>query len=221
MHPTSKLAKLAPKFIPDPTNNLPTDRKLTPSSPDNTSKLAQTPEREILSEDRTKSPPELASDLGSLTKPLDKKVVPNSPPGNDNLTEAPKNNTQIANNNRQGSIGSGSNGNDNGNSGGSNKPGTGTPGNMATGSSNRASIQCLRNCEIRYPHELENSDIGKDKILVKVTIDPNGTIVNAEIDRSSGNQNLDRVTLAGVKQMQLSATGKTKTYRIKVSTLLR
>ncbi|WP_373545879.1 TonB family protein [Chamaesiphon sp.] len=294
--PNNPPAKLAPKSTP--TNNLPTDEKLIPSSAGNTSKLAQTPDRTIPSENQTKSPSELASDLGSLTKPLGKKVVPNSPPRNDNLTEAPKNNTQIVNNNRQisvptnnnspvnlggnppkrseiatnasnkdsgnrpnsnrdlmggtpgnntqnarnnggdnsvklgdqtnlgggnrqGSIGSSSNGNDNGSSGGSNKSGTGTPGNMATGSSNRVSIQCLRNCEIRYPDELESSDIGKDKILVRVTIDPNGMITNAEIDRSSGNQNLDRVTLEGVKQMQLSATGKTKTYRIKVSTLLR
>ena len=93
----------------------------------------------------------------------------------------------------------------------------GTPGNIATGSKNRVSIQCLRNCEIRYPDELENSDIGKDKMLFKVTIDPNGTVTNAEIDRSSGNPNLDRVTLAGIRQMQLTATGQTRTYRIKIS----
>jgi TonB family protein len=295
--PTSNPVKLAPKSIP--TNNLPTDEKLIPSSTGNTSKLAQTTDRTIPSENQTKSPPELASDLGWLAKPLSKRVNPDTPPLTANLTEAPKNNTQIDNNNRQApapanknspvnlgrnlpkrseiatnvgnrdsedrpnsnrdimdgtpknntqtarnnggnnsvklgnqtnlgggnqrnsSIGSGLNGNDNSNSGGSNKPSAGTPGNIATGSRNRTSIQCLRNCEIRYPDELENSDIGKDKILVKVTIDPNGAVTNAEIDRSSGNQNLDRVTLEGVKQMQLNATGQTRIYRIKVSTLLR
>jgi TonB family protein len=305
--PNDQPAKLAPNSIPDLTDKPPTDEELIPSSPGNTSKLAQTPEREISSNNQTKSPPGLASDLESAAKPLlgtrryanGKKVDPNTSPRNDNLTEVPKNNTQIDNNNRQApapannnspvnlggnlpkrsaidtnisnrnsgdrpnrdrdlmgevpinntqtarnnggdnsvklgnqpnlgggnqrnsSIGSGLNGNDNSNSGGSNKPNAGTPGNIATGSRNRTSIQCLRNCEIRYPDELENSDIGKDKILVKVTIDPNGAVTNAEIDRSSGNQNLDRVTLEGVKQMQLNATGQTRTYRIKVSTLLR
>lgn len=112
----------------------------------------------------------------------------------------------------------GGNGNGSGNSG--DDLGGGAPGNVATGSKNQATIQCLRNCEIRYPDELENADIGKDKILVKVTIDPNGLVASAEIARSSGNQNLDRVTLAGVKQMQLNPTGKTRTHRIKISTLL-
>ncbi len=142
------------------------------------------------------------------------------------ISGAPGNNARIAGSNgggkglgsqgNQTSLG-GENGNGSGNSGDALG---GAPGNVATGSKNQATIQCLRNCEIRYPDELENSDIGKDKILVKVTIDPNGLVASAEIARSSGNQNLDRVTLAGVKQMQLNPTGKTRTHRIKISTLL-
>ena len=201
--PTSKPTKLATNSIPDTTDNPPAAEKLIPSLPSNISKLAQTTDRDIMG-------------------------------------EVPRNNTQIARNHsgdngiklgnqtnlggsiqQNSSIDSGLNGNDRTNSSSSNKPSTSTPGNIATDSRNRMSIQCLRNCEIRYPDELENSDIGKDKILVKVTIDPNGAIINAEIDRSSGNQNLDRVTLEGVKQMQLTATGQTRIYRIKISTLLR
>ena len=83
------------------------------------------------------------------------------------------------------------------------------------------SIQCLRNCEIRYPDSLETSDTGKDKILVKVSIDRNGSVTSAEIIRSSGNPKLDQATLEGVKQMQLTAMGKPLTFRIKVSTLSR
>ena len=153
---------------------------------------------------------------------------------------APGNNTRIAGSNgggkglgsqgNQTGLGGGNrrspslgNGTGSGNGNGSGNSGDdlgGAPGNVATGSKNQATIQCLRNCEIRYPDELENSDIGKDKILVKVTIDPNGLVASAEIARSSGNQKLDRVTLEGVKQMQLNPTGKTRTHRIKISTLL-
>ncbi len=123
-------------------------------------------------------------------------------------------------NRRSPSLGGiGSSGDGNSGSGGDDVGG-GSPGNVATGSRNPATIQCLRNCEIRYPDELENTDIGKDKILVKITIDPNGLVASAEIARSSGNQNLDRVTLAGVKQMQLNPTGKTRTHRVKISTLI-
>lgn len=103
---------------------------------------------------------------------------------------------------------------------GNDELGTGTPGNVATGSSNRLSIQCLSNCEIKYPDNLEATDTGKDKILVKVTMNASGRITNAQIARSSGNQKLDSVTLAGVKQMQLTAMGKPLTFKIKVSTLV-
>jgi TonB family protein len=207
----SKLTKLAPTFNSDPTDHPPAAAaELSYDLPGHTSKLAQTPDRSISGNNQTsianqpKSPQGFGNDFGRI----------------------PGNNTQIAQSNsgvNQGNLAN-SDGDNQRSSPLSATTRTGTdgkPGNMATGSRNRVSIQCLRNCEIRYPDELENSDIGKDKILVKVTIDPNGLVTNAEISRSSGNQNLDRVTLAGVKQMQLNATGETRTYRIKISTLLR
>lgn len=112
------------------------------------------------------------------------------------------------------------NGNSYSDTNGNDELGTGTPGNVATGGINKLSIQCLSNCEIRYPESLEATDTGKDKILVKVTMNANGRITNAQIARSSGNQKLDSVTLAGVKQMQLTAMGKPLTFNIKVSTLV-
>lgn len=154
---------------------------------------------------------------------------------------APGNNTRIARSNSGGkgvgsqgnqtSLGGGNrrtpalggslNGGGNGDGSGSeNDLGGGKPGNIATGSKNQATIQCLRNCEIRYPDELKGPDVGKDKILVRVTIDPNGSITSAEIARSSGNQDLDRVSLAGLKQMQLTPTGKIQKHRINLSILL-
>ncbi len=220
--PASKPAKLATNLIPDSTDNPPTAEKLISNLPISTSKSVQPMDR-------------------SIPIPIINKSSGDRPNRDrDILGEAPSNNTQIARNNggdnsvkignqtnlggsnqQNSPIGTGLKGNNNSNSSDSNQPNTGTSGNIATGSKSRVSIQCLRNCEIRYPDELENSDIGKDKILVRVTIDSNGTVTNAEIDRSSGNQNLDRVTLEGVKQMQLTATGQTRTYRIKISTLLR
>ena len=167
----------------------------------------------------------------------------NNPGGdNDSIGSTPGNNTRIARSNgggngvngtggnqtglgggnrRNPSIGGGLDGNGSGSSpsGGSDELGSGVPGNIATGSKNQLSIQCLRNCEIRYPDSLETSDIGKDKLLVKISIAPNGSVTNAEIARSSGNPKLDRATLAGVKQMQLTAMGKPLTFRVKVSTL--
>jgi TonB family protein len=95
----------------------------------------------------------------------------------------------------------------------------GSPGNIASGSRNESRIQCLRNCDIKYPENLEDAEVGKDKMLVKVTIDANGNVTSAQIARSSGNTKLDRVALDGVKQMQLTAMGKPLTFRAKISTL--
>jgi TonB family protein len=95
----------------------------------------------------------------------------------------------------------------------------GTPGNIATGSNRQLSIQCLRNCEIRYPETIQDNETGKDKILVRVSIDTTGKVTNAEIARSSGNQNLDRAALDGIKQMQLTPMGKPLTFKVKVTTL--
>ena len=114
---------------------------------------------------------------------------------------------------------SSSNVNPHGNGGEKDRQNSSLSENIATGSNRKLSIQCLRNCEIRYPENLEASDTGKDKILVKITIDANGLVINAEIDRSSGNHQLDLFALEKIKQMQLTAMGESKTFRIKINTL--
>jgi TonB family protein len=119
-----------------------------------------------------------------------------------------------------GTVGGTGNGNRANNSNGNNPLGTGKPGNIATGSTKQLSIQCLSNCDIKYPDNLEDVDTGKDKILVRVTIDPAGNTTNVEIARSSGNPKLDSFTVAGVQQMRFTAMGKSLTFKIKVSTLI-
>ena len=57
------------------------------------------------------------------------------------------------------------------NTSGNDELGNGLPGNIATGSSNKLKIQCLRNCDVKYP---ENLDAGK------VTL-PDGSQCEGEI----------------------------------------
>jgi TonB family protein len=106
------------------------------------------------------------------------------------------------------------------NSNGNDPLGTGKPGNIATGGNKQLSIQCLSNCDIKYPDNLEDADTGKNKILVRVTIDAAGKATNVEIARSSGNPKLDSFTINGVQQMQFTGMGKSFTFKIKVSTLV-
>lgn len=163
MASASKSTKLAPTFNSNPTDNPPpAAAKASSDLPGNTSKLARTSDRSISGNNQTsianqpKSPQDFGNDFGGI----------------------PGNNTRIAQSNSgviQGNLANSDGGNRRSSPlSATTSTGTdGKPGNMATGIRNRVSIQCLRNCEIRYPDELENSDIGKDKILVKVTIDPN------------------------------------------------
>lgn len=103
----------------------------------------------------------------------------------------------------------------------SNNHSSGKPnGNSSTGNNNGKSItQCLHNCTIKYPDEFQDSDVGKGKISVRVTIDGNGIVTTAEIARSSENQQLDSFALEAVKKMQFNATGETRIRRIKVNTI--
>ena len=234
----SKLSKLAPDT--DTENNSSND-ELTPIQPDSTSKLARLPDRSPAGNNQTNLPPEAKSlpGLANDSNPKDSNPVPSN---DDFGSGKPGNNTQIDSNNKatnpdpninQTGLGGGNRrnpsiggnleakGSGNSPSGGSGELRSGIPGNIATGTKSQVSIQCLRNCEIRYPDSLETLDTGKDKILVRVSIDRNGSVTSAEIIRSSGNPKLDQATLAGVKQMQLTAMGKPLTFRIKVSTLSR
>ena len=236
--PTPSKAKLAPDTT---TDNQPSNDEFSPSQPGSTSKLARLPDRSPTDNNQINPPPKAKSSPGLANASASKDSNP-APSNDDFGSGKPGNNTQIDSNSkatnpdpninqtglgggnqRNPSIGGNLEGKGSGNSpsGGSGELGSGIPGNIATGSKDQLSIQCLRNCEIRYPDSLETSDTGKDKILVKVSIDRNGSVTNAEIIRSSGNPKLDLATLEGVKQMQLTAMGKPLTFRIKVSTLSR
>jgi TonB family protein len=120
----------------------------------------------------------------------------------------------------EGTIGSTGNSDKSSNSSSNKELGTSPPGNVAAGGNRKLSIQCLNNCEIKYPNQIEDADTGKDKILVRVTIDAAGSPTNVEIARSSGNPKLDSFTLTGVQQMQFTSMGKPLTFKIKVSTLV-
>jgi TonB family protein len=93
------------------------------------------------------------------------------------------------------------------------------PNGSSPGDNGKSTTQCLRNCTIKYPDEFQDSDVGKGKISIRVTIDGNGIVSTAEIVRSSENQKLDYFALEATKKMQFNATGETRIRRIKVNTI--
>jgi TonB family protein len=223
----SKLARSSPRLPID--NNQP-----SPANPNNNSQNKSPQDLGKLPENPTGDNLPIG-DSGSGGSGNSSQVMPNnsgSGADSNNQTGTGKGNGQgesggngRATDNRQygspeGTIGGTANSDKSSNSNSNKELGTSPPGNVAAGGNRKLSIQCLNNCEIKYPNQIEDADTGKDKILVRVTIDAAGSPTNVEIARSSGNPKLDSFTLTGVQQMQFTSMGKPLTFKIKVSTLV-
>ncbi len=98
------------------------------------------------------------------------------------------------------------------------EPGTGR--NDGTSSGGKFGLQCINRCEISGLTDLEDRDGGKDKLRIKIAINPNGNVTSASIAKSSGNSTIDRVVIDGVKQMEFSPPGKVVERVVKANILL-
>ena len=104
-------------------------------------------------------------------------------------------------------------------------PGAGLKPNSGNGNGDDAGgktfgLQCINRCEISGLTDLEARDGGKDKLRIKIAIDPQGNVTSASIAKSSGNSTIDRVVISGVKQMQFSPPGKVVERVVKANILL-
>jgi TonB family protein len=105
------------------------------------------------------------------------------------------------------------------------EPGAGLKPNPGNGNGGDAGgkafgLQCINRCEISGLTDLEDRDGGKDKLRIKIAIDPQGNVTSASIAKSSGNSTIDRVVINGVKQMQFSPPGKVVERVVKANILL-
>ena len=97
----------------------------------------------------------------------------------------------------------------------SNNSNPGTPGSMAvatnsapprpeTNDGGEEGISCLSNCEPEYPSALEGEE---GSAGVKLTIDPNGNVVGAELVEPHSNSGVNRQALLAARQMEFSSPG--------------
>ncbi|NJR32463.1 MAG: TonB family protein [Chamaesiphon sp. CSU_1_12] len=106
------------------------------------------------------------------------------------------------------------------------EPGAGLKPNSDRGSGDDAGsggtfgLQCINRCEISGLTDLEDRDGGKDKLRIKIAIDPKGNVTRASIAKSSGNSTIDRVVINGIKQMQFSPPGKIVERVVKANILI-
>ncbi|WP_310426606.1 TonB family protein [Chamaesiphon sp. VAR_48_metabat_135_sub] len=100
------------------------------------------------------------------------------------------------------------------------KPNPGNSGGDDAGSGKTFGLQCIKRCDISGLTDLEDRDGGKDKLRIKIAVDPNGNVTRASIAKSSGNSTIDRVVINGVKQMQFSPPGKIVERVVKANILL-
>jgi TonB family protein len=69
-------------------------------------------------------------------------------------------------------------------------------------------LQCLENCQLPKLKDLQANDSGKDRLRIRIEVDPNGSIRAASIATSSGNPQIDAIVLAGIEKMKFSPPGK-------------
>ena len=67
-------------------------------------------------------------------------------------------------------------------------------------------ISCVSNCEPEYPSALEGEE---GSAGVKLTVDPNGNVVGAELVEPHSNSGVNRQALLAARQMQFSSPGST------------
>lgn len=65
-------------------------------------------------------------------------------------------------------------------------------------------ISCVSNCEPEYPAALEGTE---GSAGVKLTIDPNGNVIGAELTEPNSNSGINRQALLAARQMQFSSPG--------------
>jgi TonB family protein len=90
----------------------------------------------------------------------------------------------------------------------------------SAGSSGGGGLQCIERCQIPKLRDLQDRDGGKDRLRIRIVIDPNGSVLEATIAKSSDNPQIDAIVLAGIKQMQFKPPGKIIKGIIKANILL-
>jgi TonB family protein len=113
----------------------------------------------------------------------------------------------------------------NGSRSGSPQAGSSVPGDDSSFGTDRiggnsGGLQCIQHCEIPKLRDLQDRDGGKDRLRIRIVIDPNGLVVAATISKSSDNPQIDAVVLEGIKQMQFKPSGKTIKGIVKANILL-
>ncbi len=91
---------------------------------------------------------------------------------------------------------------------------------IATSQLTAGGLQCIQHCEIPHLRDLQDRDGGKDRLRIRIVIDPNGLVLAATIAKSSDNPQIDALVLEGIKQMQFKPSGQIIKGIIKANILL-
>ncbi len=216
---TSRSQPISPPIPVQSNERSPTIPKLPATSPDTPITPATTPE---LRSPMTPSQPRSTTSRqppagGNISNNDNKSILRRDRAAGDGLA---------GNGSRFGSPQTGSNslpsgaGNSN-----SRSPGVGNtaPGGDASNDSQTnggGGLQCIERCQIPKLRDLQDRDGGKDRLRIRIVIDPNGSVLEAIIAKSSDNPQIDAIVLAGIKQMQFKPPGKIIKGIIKANILL-
>jgi TonB family protein len=90
-----------------------------------------------------------------------------------------------------------------------------------TASSGTGKLECIKYCEVPKLRDLQDTDGGKDRLRIRIIIDPNGLVLDASISKTSGNPQIDAAAIEGIRQMQFTPSGKEIKGIVKANILIR
>jgi periplasmic protein TonB len=97
-----------------------------------------------------------------------------------------------------------------------NSPPPTTESESTESTSGESGIACVSNCEPEYPDALKGAE---GSAGVKLTIDPNGNVIGAELASADSNSQVNRQALLAARQMEFSSPpgGNTASVQVKIN----
>ncbi|NJL51907.1 MAG: energy transducer TonB [Hydrococcus sp. SU_1_0] len=98
-----------------------------------------------------------------------------------------------------------------------NSPAPTTESESTESADEEAGIACVSNCEPEYPDDLEGEE---GSAGVKLTIDPNGNVIGAELSSADSNSQVNRQALLAARQMEFSSPPGGNAASVQVKSIL-
>jgi periplasmic protein TonB len=197
LKPKPKETKITPKPQPEPPQQKATEPKpATPKPPE--PKPAPPQQKAPEPKPATPKPPEPKPEVSQQKAPTPKKILTSNLPPISQAPVAPKPEPAIA----PPPIKNSPTAKESSSNVATNSPPSTGESESTESAGDESGIACINNCEPEYPAELEGAEGSAE---IKLTIDPEGNVIGAELASADRNSQVNRQALLAARQMEFSS----------------